>query len=72
MGQLLRSAMEHMKSIPIKKDDVKMTTTMANSIAVHETEFKHQVRHQAAMEQEKASSWGATKSCQSASCWESI
>ena len=53
MGQLLRSAMELMKSIAIKKDDVRMTQAMTNSLAVHDTEFKHQVGHRAAMEQEK-------------------
>ena len=30
-----------------------MTTLMTNSLAVHDTEFKHQVGHRAAMEQEK-------------------
>ena len=53
MGQLLRSAMELMKSIAIKKDDSKMANAMTNSIAVHDAEFKHQVGHKATMEQEK-------------------
>ena len=53
MGQLLRSAMELMKSIAIKKEDSKMGNAMTNSIAVHDAEFKHQVGHKATMEQEK-------------------
>ena len=53
MGQLMRSAMELMKSIAIKKEDERMVTAMTNSLAVHDTEFKHQVGHRATMEQEK-------------------
>ena len=75
MGQLLRSSMELMKSIAIKKDDARMTQAMTNSLAVHDTEFKHQVGHRAAMEQEKDKFMGTTTSCHSAKTsnyWDNI